>query len=186
MKVCKVCKKEKEEFEFNKRKECRKCHSESVRQWKLRNKEKDKEHQKKWRKENKEKKNLITKIWQSLNLDKHRESSKRYYKNNPEKVKLANKAYEKKNPEVRRAIKFNRRAREENAEGSISSDDWIRLCNKYGNKCLCCGRSDVKLTLDHVIPLAKGGSNMIENAQPLCASCNSKKHTKIIDYRGEQ
>lgn len=184
MKTCRICKIEKEESEFNNRTDCRKCHAEIVKQWKLKNKDKDKEHQKKWREENKEKKNLITRIWQSLNLDKHRESSRRYYKNNTEKVKLTNKRYSEENPEVKRVIKFNRRAREESAEGKISRNDWIELCNKYGNKCLCCGRNDVKLTLDHIIPLIKGGSNTIENAQPLCGSCNSKKHTKTIDYRG--
>jgi 5-methylcytosine-specific restriction endonuclease McrA len=48
---------------------------------------------------------------------------------------------------------------------------------------LCCGRPDVKLTQDHVVPLARGGSNLIDNIQPLCASCNSSKGTQTIDYR---
>lgn len=54
----------------------------------------------------------------------------------------------------------------------------IRL---HGDKCLCCGSP--KITLDHVIPVYLGGKNEIENLQPLCKSCNSKKSTKIIDYR---
>jgi 5-methylcytosine-specific restriction endonuclease McrA len=58
--------------------------------------------------------------------------------------------------------------------------DYIYL--KYGKKCLCCG-SENKLSLDHVIPIQKGGKDEIENLQPLCKSCNSSKGIKVIDYR---
>jgi 5-methylcytosine-specific restriction enzyme A len=42
------------------------------------------------------------------------------------------------------------------------------------HQCQSCGRSS-KLTIDHIIPLAKGGSNDISNLQTLCTSCNSQK-----------
>lgn len=54
----------------------------------------------------------------------------------------------------------------------------------HGRKCLACG-SDKNISLDHVIPIKKGGVNDIGNLQPLCKSCNSKKGVKIIDYRTE-
>lgn len=55
---------------------------------------------------------------------------------------------------------------------------------KYGRKCLCCG-TDKNLTIDHVIPVFKGGKNNISNYQPLCKSCNSSKGTKTTDYRNK-
>lgn len=58
------------------------------------------------------------------------------------------------------------------------------IYKKYGNNCLCCG-SDDDLTIDHVIPINKGGKNELDNLQPLCRSCNSKKGIDIIDYRKE-
>jgi 5-methylcytosine-specific restriction endonuclease McrA len=79
----------------------------------------------------------------------------------------------------------NRRARVLQAEGSFTSKEWKKLCKYYQYTCLCCRKCEpeIKLTVDHVIPLSRGGSNSIENLQPLCQSCNSSKSTQIIDYR---
>ena len=65
-----------------------------------------------------------------------------------------------------------------------TSDKKVRnkVFKLYGKKCLCCG-TDKNITIDHVIPISKGGQNDISNYQPLCRSCNSRKNTKIIDYR---
>lgn len=57
-----------------------------------------------------------------------------------------------------------------------------KVFNLYGRFCLCCG-TDKNISLDHIIPIIKGGLNIIDNLQPLCKLCNSKKGTKIIDYR---
>ena len=69
--------------------------------------------------------------------------------------------------------------------GNFSLKDWLEIKNKYENKCLCCGKKegDIKLSMDHVIPISKDGKNIAENIQPLCVGCNSKKGVKVIDYR---
>lgn len=77
-----------------------------------------------------------------------------------------------------------RRARLLGAEGEHTAEEFLALCEKYGNVCLCC-KEEKPLTIDHVVPLILGGTNDIENIQPLCRSCNSKKHIKIVDYRLE-
>lgn len=41
---------------------------------------------------------------------------------------------------------------------------------------------EIKLTRDHVVSLKNGGSDNIENIQPLCMRCNIKKHSKSIRY----
>lgn len=69
------------------------------------------------------------------------------------------------------------------AEGSWTAEEWKTLCDQYGNKCLRCGKNEV--TIDHVVPLSLGGSNSIDNLQPLCQSCNCSKQATIMDYRYE-
>ena len=42
-----------------------------------------------------------------------------------------------------------------------------------------CGAED-ELQFDHVIPVAKGGGNAIDNVQVLCADCNPQKSDSIV------
>ena len=76
-----------------------------------------------------------------------------------------------------------KRDRLRGATGSHTLKEWQELKDSYG-KCLACGATepDTQLTRDHIIPIARGGSNNIENIQPLCRSCNSRKYTKVVSY----
>lgn len=77
-----------------------------------------------------------------------------------------------------------RRARKMNAEGSHTFGEWELLKRQYGYTCPHCGKKEpeIVLTEDHIIPLSKGGSDYIENIQPLCRRGNSEKYTKIKKY----
>jgi hypothetical protein len=55
-----------------------------------------------------------------------------------------------------------------------------------GYICLCCGKKKgegVSLNVDHIIPVAMGGSNALSNLQTLCRICNADKGVNEIDYR---
>lgn len=75
-----------------------------------------------------------------------------------------------------------RRARKRNSIGSYSLKEWENLKAQYNWTCPCCKKQEpeIKLGADHIIPLSKGGSDNIENIQPLCKPCNSRKSNKII------
>jgi len=91
-------------------------------------------------------------------------------------------AYEREQQQRR---EYERRLALSSTPFAFTQDEWIALCNQYDNRCLCCKASD-DLTVDHVIPVSRGGRNSIDNIQPLCHSCNSSKRNKIIDYRSKQ
>lgn len=49
----------------------------------------------------------------------------------------------------------------------------------YGDACyLCGGPAD---TIDHVIPLSRGGTNDIDNLRPACYDCNVSKGSQLIE-----
>lgn len=85
-----------------------------------------------------------------------------------------------------KAAKNRRKARLNGNGGTFTGQEWMALCEKFGNRCLGPGCQVVgqeNLTVDHVIPLAKGGRNEISNIQPLCHACNVRKSDKVEDYR---
>ena len=91
-----------------------------------------------------------------------------------------------KNKEYRSWLKNRHWIRKKNAEGSHTFGEWELLKKQYGYKCPACKRKEpeIKLTEDHIVPLSKGGSDYIENIQPLCKSCNCMKSAKIIKKYG--
>lgn len=63
--------------------------------------------------------------------------------------------------------------------------EWAALKRRAGYACLRCGAGEdsARLTVDHIVPLHRGGTNLIDNIQPLCGRCNRAKGTSAIDYR---
>ena len=55
-----------------------------------------------------------------------------------------------------------------------------RIMDKYDWTCQKCGATE-NLSIDHIIPVAKGGGNEDSNLQVLCRSCNSAKGASVDD-----
>jgi 5-methylcytosine-specific restriction endonuclease McrA len=131
---------------------------------------------------NRQKKKECSDGWYQKNKERLKRKASKYYAHNINKCKRGMRAYREKHPEMNIVKHSKRRARKLLSGGSFTAAEWKALCKLHGNKCLCCGKRR-KLAADHVIPVSKGGSSNIENIQPLCQPCNSRKGTKTTDYR---
>jgi len=55
------------------------------------------------------------------------------------------------------------------------------LFARDGWACAYCGRSGVRLTLDHVVPRSRGGDSVWENVVASCAPCNLRKGNRLLE-----
>ena len=58
------------------------------------------------------------------------------------------------------------------------------LFARDGWRCVYCGSSGGRLTLDHVVPRSKGGESIWENVVTACAPCNLRKGDRSLEQAG--
>lgn len=114
-----------------------------------------------WVQENPEK----ARAWRTAYLPRQREAVRKRYRDNP-------------------AVFLNywhiRRARLAAAGGpGVSREDWSRAKARTGGRCAYCGVV-APLTMDHVVPVSRGGWHAIGNILPACRSCNSSKSDRLL------
>lgn len=83
-------------------------------------------------------------------------------------------------PSRMREAASRRRARKRQAERlTITKKDWLRLVSRFRSCCAYCAERK-PLTMEHVVPLSRGGRHAIGNILPVCFSCNSSKRDRFI------
>lgn len=163
-----MTKEEKREYDRKWRDANREKVRQSQRRWFLANRGQADAASAKWRAENPEKYTEYQKKWSAENKDKINSKAKRYYDSNKE-------------------ICIERSNLQSHARRSALKGDifpialWRQLTKWFGDWCPYCGESNKKLTVDHVVPISKGGTNSIENLIPCCGSCNSSKGNKSME-----
>jgi len=107
---------------------------------------------------------------------------RKYRTNHVEECRERRRAWQKSHPEYNRAQTrdHNHRKRAGGLPSDVNRQSWEVLVVEWNGRCAYCGIRPERITQDHVVPLARGGSHTIANLRPACQRCNSSKGTKLL------
>jgi len=142
--------------------------------------ERRREYGRDWMRHNPEKAREAMRRWRRRHPAEHNAEGRDYYARHKERLAPYFATYIRTHRELRQAIRARRRSRELAAEGNHTTEQWLALLQTYGYRCTYCG-ADGSLEPDHRIPLARGGTNYIENIVPACRRCNTRKRLLTED-----
>lgn len=149
------------------------------------NKERLSKWQKQYRHENKEQLSERDKQYRHRNRERLSKQSKQYYHENKEEICKRQKGYRQseRGYVASACSRHRRRTRIETSKVDLTPEQWARILKNQQYRCNLCGKKFTKRrppTMDHIIPLSKGGGLTSSNVQALCKPCNCKKQATIL------
>lgn len=127
-----------------------------------------------------------SKEYYEKNKDHIAQRGKNYRAKNPEKVAKQRRLWLEKNRHKIHEYNHTRRARkagQTDPEALLEANKLVRKWRRQeSHSCTYCGENltSVTLVIDHVFPLAKGGTHSVDNIVVSCKSCNSSKGAKLL------
>jgi 5-methylcytosine-specific restriction endonuclease McrA len=122
--------------------------------------------------------------YKKKNIEKLFSYHQKYRDRNKEKIAATNRAYRLATPEKQKVLSHRRRARKISQDDKTLNELAIKSLLAKAIKCPYCGKKYIEgsytdsKTIDHLVPLCRGGLNSISNIIVCCRSCNSKKGKK--------
>lgn len=120
-----------------------------------------------WKKRNREAANAVTRARRSLD---------------PEKIRKENRSYRERNPFAVAVIVARNRAKQLGVTSTLTREEWAEVVKAHDFVCHVCGEkislqlgSSETLSLDHIIPMSRGGNNSKENVAPAHRRCNQNR-----------
>lgn len=153
------------------------------REWRLSNSEKLAAQARRWKALNSQRNKDNLRAWRAANRHRIREYMKSWRAANKERIAQSLKDSRQEDPGKVNSYNRTRRAKQNLAEGSFTHEDWNSLLAR-SSCCYWCRQKWTgkrRPTLDHIIPLSKGGAHTIENAVCACKNCNSRKKDLLIN-----
>jgi 5-methylcytosine-specific restriction endonuclease McrA len=147
------------------------------RAYEERNAEKIRERRRAYQEKNAERRREHQKAYSAANPQARFKSQQKYYYANAEKILAKLKAQYAADPDKMIAKYHKRRARLKGNGGSYTRAEIKALRVAQAGFCAYCGRLE-KLTIDHIIPVTKGGTNYIWNICLACDRCNKSKNNR--------
>lgn len=130
-----------------------------------------------WRKANPERWQAHNRAWWDANRERQYELNRAWRRAHPERMRELVRDWERRNPATRAGYSAQRRGWK--GDSRVLERDWIRLCRRHRGRCVYCGDL-ATLTIDHVVPLSRGGKHAIGNILPACRLCNSAKQDRLL------
>lgn len=139
------------------------------------------ECQQEYRKEHRDMYLEHSKRWARNHPEKVRENQKRWVLNNPEKSKESKKNWNNKN--YYKILNYRVREREGMTD-EITKEEYEEIISSSGGVCFYCRTelTNENRTIDHYVPLSRGGEHSISNIVCCCNSCNSSKQNRLFGY----
>jgi NMD protein affecting ribosome stability and mRNA decay len=131
----------------------------------------------KWRAEHPERPRYYGARNRAKHAEHHKARHEKYRAEHAEQGKAYQALYHAGHSEQDRIKVQRRRTRKRALETTLTAEQWKAIKAAYKNCCAYCGKSGLKLTQDHVLPLSKGGPYTAQNIVPACGSCNRSKYT---------
>ena len=158
----------------------------------------DKQHSKTYYQDNKEQRQQYNKQYYEQNKEQFKEYNKQYYEQNSEIIKQQNMQYYEQKKDICKQRKKNyyntpqgqtvyfnsnvkRKQRKEEQGAGITGEQWKEMMDFFDWKCAYSGKSisyKKNRSIDHIVPLVKGGANEIWNLVPMYRPYNSSKQEK--------
>jgi 5-methylcytosine-specific restriction endonuclease McrA len=127
-----------------------------------------------WAARNRSTLNARCRQWNANNAEAKRATNARYREKHQKAVNERRKIKRALDP----SIEKNKTAKRRAAKGVLPKNIVNTLLIKQQNKCNCCGEFlGNAFHLDHIIPIARGGTNTEDNVQLLLQKCNQQKYT---------
>ena len=79
-------------------------------------------------------------------------------------------------------IPRSKRMTEARNKGRHSNKEWNDMLEEFNYICVRCLNTSREIHKDHIIPIFMGGSDGIENIQPLCHVCNLSKRGEVVNW----